>query len=111
MKINRVPLLTAMLATRNDIDRVEVKRIDFAPLQKTGVHFHPCPVIGYIAKGLIYFQIEGEEAKILKEGTAFFEPANKKVLHFDNLSEKDGVSFIAVYLLKKDDKELIKMLE
>ncbi|MDP1602278.1 MAG: cupin domain-containing protein [Legionella sp.] len=109
--IVRIPLLTAHLTHEKLVDRMEIKKINFSPSQQTGLHLHPCPVVGYIAKGSIYFQVEGKKAKILHEGDAFFEPANVKILHFDNLSKRDGSSFIAFYLLGKTDKDLIKLLE
>ena len=109
--IQRIPLLTANLETEKTLKKTDIKRIDFSPLQKTGLHTHPVPVVGYIAEGTIYFQIEGEEAKILKTGDAFFEPENVKILHFDNPSKINSARFIAFYLLGKDDKEIIKMLK
>jgi quercetin dioxygenase-like cupin family protein len=61
-------------------------------------HLHPSPVIGYVVKGKVLFQIEGEEKKILKEGDAFYEPRNKRILHFDNLSSNEPLTFVAIYL-------------
>jgi quercetin dioxygenase-like cupin family protein len=108
--IERIPLLTAELAKEYNIARVEIKKISFRPLQRTGFHLHPCPVVGYIARGSIYFQIEGESAKNLSQGDAFYEPANKNILHFDNSSPTEAADFVAFYLLGKDEKELIRML-
>lgn len=36
-----------------------------------------------------YFQIDGQPARTLMTGDAFYEPANAKILHFDNASEQD----------------------
>jgi len=109
-QIIRKDLLTALIGDRN-VGRVEIKQIDFAPNQKTGLHQHPCPVVGYVARGTILFQVDGEPAKSLPEGSAFFEPANTKIVHFDNASPQDPATFIAFYLLGKDDQKLIEMLE
>lgn len=109
--IIRKPLLTVMLDSAKSTKRVEVKQIDFAPSQATGLHDHPCPVVGYIAKGSVTFQVEGEPAKILHAGDVFFEPPNKRMLHFDNSSDTDPMTFIAFYLLDENDSELIRMLE
>lgn len=49
--------------------------------------------------------------KTLKAGDAFFEPANTKILHFDNASAIEPMTFIAFYLLGKGEDELIRMLE
>ena len=42
--IVRKELLTAAIAGRKDVARVEIKQIDFAPSQRTGLHRHPCPI-------------------------------------------------------------------
>jgi quercetin dioxygenase-like cupin family protein len=110
-QIVRKDLLTAIIAGGKDVSRVEIKQIDFAPGQRSGAHLHPCPVVGYVATGTILFQIEGRPAKSLQAGSAFFESANVKIAHFDNASPQEPATFVAFYLLGKDDRTLIEMLE
>jgi hypothetical protein len=55
--------------------------------------------------------VEGQPPKSLPEGAAFFEPANTKIVHFDNASSRDPATFVAFYLLGKDDQKLIEMFE
>jgi quercetin dioxygenase-like cupin family protein len=107
-QIIRKPLLTAASINKK-VNRAEVKEIIFKPLQQTGLHLHPCPVLGYIAEGSAAFQIKGGPLQILKAGDAFFEPANTVIEHFDNASDTAPLKFIAYYLLGDDD-QLIKML-
>ena len=64
--IIRIPLLTALLDSVKTTKRIEIKQIDFAPSQATGLHNHPCPVVGYIARGSVNFQVEGEPPKTLR---------------------------------------------
>ena len=109
--IYRKPLFTAVLEQAKNVGKVEIKEIVFQPGQKTGLHFHPCPVVGYIAEGTVAFQIEGSEEKTLRAGDAFFEPPNVKILKFDNASHGKGMKFIAFYLLEAGEDELIRMLE
>jgi quercetin dioxygenase-like cupin family protein len=109
--IMRKPLLTALFENLKPTDHVEVKEINFAPSQQTGLHNHPCPVVGYIAKGTVLFQVEGEEPRTLRAGDAFFEPPNKTMLHFDNASSTEPMTFIAFYLLGPGETELIHMLD
>jgi quercetin dioxygenase-like cupin family protein len=108
--IVRKPLLTAPIEGQKLVSRVEINEIKFAAHQKTGLHLHPCPVVGYIAEGTILFQAEGQSAKALEAGAAFYEPANTKIVHFDNQGEQPA-KFIAYYLLGRDDHELIRRLE
>jgi len=109
-QIVRRDLLTAALDAGARIDRVEIKRIDLAPGQPTGLHRHPCPVVGTIVAGTILFQIDGQAAKTLQAGDALFEPANVRILHFDNPSMQQSASFIAMYLLGGGERRLIEML-
>jgi quercetin dioxygenase-like cupin family protein len=108
--IYRRPLLSAIIDGNKSIDRVEIKKIAFEPGQQSGLHRHPCPVVGYVAKGSIRFQVDGEPERTLKEGDAFFEPANTTILHFDNASTGAPATFIAFYLVGPADRELIEML-
>jgi quercetin dioxygenase-like cupin family protein len=110
MPIIRKDLLTALIGDKS-VGRVEIKQIDFAPAQKAGLHRHPSPVVGYVARGSILFQVEGNPPKLLPAGSAFFEPADSKIVRFDNASPQDPATFIAFYLLGKDDQKLIEMLE
>ena len=109
--IYRKPLYTALLAQAKKVGKVEVKEIVFQPGQKTGFHYHPCPVVGYVVEGTVAFQVDGCEEKTLRAGEAFFEPCNAKVRKFDNASDSKGMKFIAFYLLDANENELIRMLE
>jgi quercetin dioxygenase-like cupin family protein len=106
--IIRKPLLTAAIGKRN-VTSVEVREIKFRPSQQTGLHRHPCPVVGYIAEGTAVFQIEGQPEQELPAGSAFYEPAETVILRFDNASSTDNMKFIAYYLLD-GKQELIEML-
>lgn len=66
--IVRKPLLTAILDPAKLTGRIEVKEIEFKPSQATGLHLHPCPVTGYIAKGTVFFQVEGEPGENAEGG-------------------------------------------
>jgi len=110
MDIVREHLLEAALAGAPGIERVEIARIELAPLQETGRHHHPCTVVGYVADGTIRFQPEGGEELTLRAGDAFHEPANAPMAHFDNVSETETATFIAFYLLPPGEDRLIELL-
>jgi quercetin dioxygenase-like cupin family protein len=109
--IERRALLTAVLDDNPAVDRVEVAQIELAPGQATGLHLHPCPVVGYVVGGAIRFQVEGKAEAILEPGDAFFEPAGARVLQFDNASNRQPATFVAAYLLSKGEDRLIVMLQ
>jgi quercetin dioxygenase-like cupin family protein len=107
--IDRQQLLAAALGARN-VTKVDIRRITLAPGQKSGRHLHPCPVVGYIASGTAYCQIEGEAAELLPVGSAFYEPAERVIADFGNASELQPMTFIAFYLLD-GEQPLIEMLD
>ena len=106
--IDRKPLIKVSI-DRRTVSSVDVRQITFEPGQETGKHTHPCPVVGYIAKGAACLQIEGEPVQELPEGSAFYEPADTVILRFDNASTSEPMVFIANYLLD-GQKDLIHML-
>ena len=109
--IVRKALLTALVKSQRAAERVEIKEIELAPGQRTGLHRHPCHVVGYIAAGSILYQVEGQVSKLLEAGDAFHEPENARVLHFDNASQSAPARFIAFYLLGSGEERLIEMLD
>jgi len=107
-QIIRKPLLTASPINKM-VKTTEIKEIVFKPLQKTGLHLHPCPVVGYIAEGTATFQVKGGPLQTLKAGDAFYEPAETVIEHFDNASDTLPLKFICFYL-RGDEKEIIRHL-
>lgn len=107
--IVRKKLLMASFSSRQ-VANADMREITFKPLQQTGRHLHNVPVVGYIVSGTVRFQVEGQPALTLHAGDAFYEPANTPIAHFDNLSPKNGLKFIACYLLDHPDRNLIRLL-
>ncbi|MBT29595.1 MAG: cupin [Thalassobius sp.] len=105
--INRNLLMQQALEAHK-VREIKSEQVSFPPLQIAPVHIHTCPAVGYIVSGKCLLQVEGEEEKILNEGDSFFEPADKRILHFDNLSESDSLIFTVFYLIDKE-KELVKL--
>ena len=105
----RKQLLSAALGERT-IDRIDVRQIDLAPGQATGLHLHRGPVAGYVLRGRIHFQLEGQPETLLGPGDAFLEPAGARVARFDAAAQGDGARFIAFYLLTGEN-ELITLLD
>jgi quercetin dioxygenase-like cupin family protein len=75
------------------IRRVEIGDFHFTPGQTAPVHTHVAPAVGYVSKGSIIYQIDGQPQQILKAGDAFFEPVGEKIVHFDNASRTDEAVF------------------
>ncbi|HEY4207955.1 MAG TPA: cupin domain-containing protein, partial [Puia sp.] len=92
------------------ISKVDIREINLAPGQNGPLHKHPCPVVGYIVSGSIYFQVDGDAAKILHAGDPFYEPAGAIIRHFDNASTTVPAKFVLNYLMN-NEKEFIILLD
>lgn len=73
--------------------QVEIGDFHFAPGQLAPLHTHAAPVFGYVSKGSIFYQVEGQQPQLLKAGDAFYEPVGPNILHFDNASKTEEAIF------------------
>lgn len=105
--VNRKDLLDIYL--QHSISNIEIKEVTIPAGGKAAYHAHPCPVVGYVSSGGVMFQIEGEPVQILQKGSAFYEPKDVPIVHFDNASETEPLTFIAFYL-REDEEDLITIL-
>jgi quercetin dioxygenase-like cupin family protein len=87
-----VKLMTANFLPR-DVAQVEIGVFRFLPGQIAPIHTHVAPAVGYVAKGSIIYQAEGEKPVVLREGDAFYEPAGPRILRFDNASATETALF------------------
>jgi quercetin dioxygenase-like cupin family protein len=111
-KLARESLLQATLPDTNPVvTQVKGARIRFAPGQPTGLHCHPMSTVGVVTEGSFTFQVEGEDAKVLRQGDAFFEPAGRTILHFDNASATEHAEIVCFYLTDGEKRPPIEMLE
>jgi len=88
-----VKMLTANFDQRQ-VTQVEVGDFHFAPGQIGPLHTHAAPAVGYIVRGTIVLQVEGEDPQILREGDAFYEPAGPRILQFNNASATEEAIFV-----------------
>ncbi|MEH6525940.1 MAG: cupin domain-containing protein [Sneathiella sp.] len=103
---NSVKLLSADFASRQVV-QVEVGDFHFKPGQVAPIHTHTAPAVGYVAKGEIIYQVEGEKPQILREGDAFFEPTDKRILRFDNASATEEAIFIDFNLQQQGEPFIV----
>jgi quercetin dioxygenase-like cupin family protein len=103
---------TALLAhpIRATPDRVEAYRVELPPGQAAGLHTHPGPVTGYVERGRIAFERDGQLMRELRPGDVFFEPAGEIIRRFDNLSGTEAAAFVAFYL-PSGDQPLIRLIQ
>lgn len=99
-------LLSATFEPRHVV-QVEVGDFHFKPGQIAPVHTHDAPAVGYVAKGAILYQVEGERPQILRTGDAFYEPTGKRILRFDNASASEEAVFIDFNLEQKGEPFIV----
>ena len=104
--VDSVKLLTANFETR-DVVLVEVGDFHFVPGQDAPVHTHLAPAVGYVAKGAIIYQIEGEKPQILRAGDAFYEPVGPRIVQFDNASATEEAIFLDFNLQQEGEPFIV----
>lgn len=110
--LKREPVLQEVLPVSNPpVKLIKGARIRFAPGQPTGLHRHSISTVGVVTEGSFVFQLEGQEAKLLRKGDGFFEPAGQVILQFDNASSIEPAEIVCFYLTDSDERSAIEMLE
>ncbi|MDA0203925.1 MAG: cupin domain-containing protein [Acidobacteria bacterium] len=99
-------LLTANFASRQVV-QVEVGDFHFKPGQVAPIHTHAAPAVGYVAKGMIIYQVEGEKPQILEAGDVFYEPVGPRILRFDNASATEEAIFLDFNLEQVDEPFIV----
>jgi quercetin dioxygenase-like cupin family protein len=62
-------------------------------------HRHTGPAFGYVVKGEIVFEIEGEPVRVVKAGESFWEPGGD-VIHYqdgNNLPDEDSAFVVTMF--------------
>lgn len=99
-------LLSVEFASR-DVVKVEAGNFYFKKGQPAPVHTHEAPAIGYITKGAILYQVEGEALQLLNMGDAFYEPVGKRILRFDNASDTEEAIFVDFNLQQQGEPFIV----
>jgi quercetin dioxygenase-like cupin family protein len=99
-------LLSVEFASR-EVVKVEAGIFYFKKGQPAPVHTHEAPAIGYITKGAILYQVEGEELQLLNTGDAFYEPVGKRILRFDNASATEEAIFVDFNLQQEGEPFIV----
>lgn len=87
-------LLLSIDFPNRPVAQIEGGEFHFPPGQLALIHSHAAPVVGYVAKGTILYQVEGMPPQVLKTGDAFYEPAGPRIIHFDNASQTEEAVFL-----------------
>jgi quercetin dioxygenase-like cupin family protein len=92
-KVDTNKILTAKFDARQVV-QIESGDFHFKPWQVGPIHTHPAVCVGYVTKGGIIFQVEGEKPQIIRSGDVFYEPTGPRIMRFDNTSATTETIFI-----------------
>ncbi len=92
---------------KRHVVKVESGDFHFKPGQRAPVHTHPAPAIGYVTKGTIVQEVEGQAPILLQAGDVFYEPAGPRIMMFDNASANKEAVFIDVNLQQKGEPFIV----
>lgn len=62
-------------------------------------HRHPGPAFGYVIKGEVIFEVEGESPRVVKAGDAFWEPGGDVIHYHDgnNLPDEESAFVVTMF--------------
>ena len=106
--VGRKDLLAVQLPAAASVTRVAAEEISFPAGMKAPEHHHPCAVVGTILSGVFDYQAEGQAVQHLAAGAAFYEPANTRIVQFENVGASEG-RFSAFYLCESADGPLTRL--
>jgi len=92
-KVDSNKILSVKFAPRQ-IVQIESGKFHFKPWQIGPIHTHPALCLGYVVKGDVIYQVEGEKPQMLNTGVAFYEPTGPRIMRFDNASATGETIFI-----------------
>ena len=105
-KESATKLLTVNFEPRQVV-KIEAGDFHFTPGQIGPIHIHVAPTVGYVAKGEILYQVEGEKPHLLREGDVFNEPNGPRILRFDNASATEEAIFVDFNLQQEGESFIV----
>ncbi|ONI92770.1 cupin [Saccharothrix sp. ALI-22-I] len=74
-------------------------------------HRHPGPAFGYVLEGEMVFELEGEPARVVRAGEAFWEPGGD-VIHYQDGNNRDDIPVrFTVTMLCEPGKPMIDLVD
>jgi quercetin dioxygenase-like cupin family protein len=77
----------------------------------TPPHRHPGPAFGYVLDGEMVFELEGEPARVVRAGEAFWEPGGD-VIHYQDGNNRDDIPVrFTVTMLCEPGKPMLTLVD
>lgn len=104
--VSKITDVSRKIIERTDIEgtdeELRMMLVEFPPAFSNVAHTHPTVGLCYVVEGEAESQYEGEAVKVLHTGDSYQDQVNSKHLLFRNTSETDGLRFICIAKMKKD---------
>lgn len=88
------------------LDRHHLKavlvEVRYGPGEASVPHSHPCAVVGYVVKGSLRTQVQGQPEAIYRVGQSFYEAPNGVHLISGNASSTESAKFLAYFICDRD---------
>lgn len=103
---SKITDVSRKIIERTDIEgtdeELRMMLVEFPPAFSNVAHTHPAVGLCYVIEGVAESQYEGEALKVLHMGDSYQDLASSKHLLFRNSSDTDGLRFICIAKMKKD---------
>ncbi|HEX6468369.1 MAG TPA: cupin domain-containing protein [Streptosporangiaceae bacterium] len=77
----------------------------------TPPHRHSGPAFGYVVEGEMRFELEGEPARVVRAGEAFWEPGGD-VIHYQDGNNRDDIPLrFTVVMLCEPGKPMLTLVD
>jgi quercetin dioxygenase-like cupin family protein len=77
----------------------------------TPPHRHSGPAFGYVLEGEMVFELEGEPARVVRAGEAFWEPGGD-VIHYQDGNNRDDIPVrFTVFMLCEPGRPMLTLVD
>jgi quercetin dioxygenase-like cupin family protein len=99
---DRIAFSHALPQLNGDKLAVTLVEVNYGPGESSPPHSHPCPVTGYVVKGTLRTQVQGEPEQTYKAGDSFYEAPNGVHSISANASDKLPLKLLAYFVCDHD---------
>jgi len=97
-RVSRVALEHALPALDGATLRSTIVEVTYPPGATSTPHRHPCPVLGYVARGAVRMQFDDAPERVYKAGETFYEAPNGRHLVSANASATAPAVLVATFV-------------
>jgi quercetin dioxygenase-like cupin family protein len=97
-RVSRVALEHALPALDGTTLRSTIVEVTYPPGATSAPHSHPCPVLGYVARGAVRMRFNDEAERVYQAGETFYEAPNGRHAVSANASATAPAVLVATFV-------------